>query len=31
MRELSGGGADSDCAHWYAEYILSQLPEVRWE
>ncbi len=23
--------ADSDWAHWYAEYILSQLPEVRWE
>lgn len=24
-------GAGSDWAHWYAEYILSQLPESRWE
>ncbi len=29
--QRSDDRADSDWAHWYAEYILRQLPEARWE
>lgn len=29
--QRSAGSTGLDWAHWYAEYILGQLPQVRWE
>jgi hypothetical protein len=30
-RRRLGKRADTDWAHWYAEYVVDQLPETRWE
>ncbi len=30
-RRRSGEREDSDWPHWYAEYVVDQLPEARWE
>ena len=30
-RRLSGERNDTDWSHWYAEYLVDQLPEARWE
>lgn len=30
-RLRSGQHDDGDWSHWYAEHLIEQLPEVRWE